>query len=473
LRDIATALLILVERLNLNESLSRQQQSDEHRKMIAEIKGLIATASTQTKRRYLERLRRRLSCLPLEALGDDDEVTLKQVYINLDTNTNRPGEMKNTRRRGETEKKHPLSAMEVFIKCPRLLLLGDPGIGKSAFVNMLAVNLASALLGEGELPSGIDSDLMPVVIALRDLVPRLAVMEEHASEDQRRDAYIDIFRSQALADLHSLLAEEFYDELMDSVCTGQCLLVFDGLDEVPERLRGSVSKFVRVLVQEFIPNRVIITCRVRSAPEQNFFPGFVTHTLALFNEFKVRQFVQAWYHAQRELGKFSAEEAKKRAQNLAEVAWSDELREMAAIPMMLTIMAMIHQRDVGLPKERARLYRRAVDVLLLRWQRQRIGHIPGPLGDFLHDELRVGATIERLAFEAHDVARRAASGRGPTDLPRATALTILEDIHYLGSAGMASDFLDYVDQRAGVLVGRGIQGHGEYRDRLCISLVNI
>jgi len=462
--DIAAALLTLAKRLNLNEALARQQQSEEHREMIdifrAEIQQLVAAASPETRRRYLERLRRRLSSLPLEALGEDDDVTLKQVYINLDTTTPAKDEATDKgRSKGaslrEDEAPRHLSAMEAFAECPRLLLLGDPGSGKSAFVDMQAVNLASTLLGEGDPPPGIEADLLPVVIALRDLIPRLAVLQDDSSADQQRDACINLFRAQVAEDMQSLLAEGFQDGLLDAVCEGRCLLVLDGLDEVPDRLREKVRDCVRVLMREFTPKRVIITCRVRSKPEEGFFAGFVAHTLAPFDEPRVRQFSLAWYRAQRELGKIGADEVVRRADNLARAAWGDDLRELAAIPMMLTIMAMIHQRDVGLPKERARLYRRAVEVLALRWQRHRAGPVSGPLGDFLRDELRVCATMERLAFEAHDVARRAATGDEPADLPRATALTILEGVRYLGSAGLASEFLDYVDQRAGVLVGRG------------------
>ena len=60
-----------------------------------------------------------------------------------------------------------------------------------------------------------------------------------------------------------------------------------------------------------------------------------------------------------------------RRDDLTQAALSDDLKELAENPMLLTTMAIIHQRDVGLPKERVRLYHQAVTVLLHRWQRHK------------------------------------------------------------------------------------------------------
>ena len=123
---------------------------------------------------------------------------------------------------------------------------------------------------------------------------------------------------------------------------------------------------------------------------------------------------------------------------------------------MLTSMAIIHQKEIGLPRERVRLYQLIVDVLLKRWQKQKTGAgqivLSEGLEKFLKDELRLRTTIERLAYEAQ------LTGQGDkeaADLPRGRLLELLEIKEYLGHPGLAPEFLDYVDQRAGLLVGRG------------------
>ena len=57
---------------------------------------------------------------------------------------------------------------------------------------------------------------------------------------------------------------------------------------------------------------------------------------------------------------------------------------------------------------------------------------------------------ERLAFEAHTRRKDQAA-----DLPRGDLITILDDNVYLADTGLAAEFLTYVDQRAGLLIGRG------------------
>ena len=68
---------------------------------------------------------------------------------------------------------------------------------------------------------------------------------------------------------------------------------------------------------------------------------------------------------------------------------------------MLTSMAVIHQKEIGLPRERVRLYKLVVDVLITRWQKHKLGE--GKLSPsrallaFLKDENRLLSTLEHLA----------------------------------------------------------------------------
>src|SRR5262249_50896156 len=131
-------------------------------------------------------------------------------------------------------------------------------------------------------------------------------------------------------------------------------------------------------------------------------------------------------------------------------ALTQGLYELAENPMLLTTMALIHQQEVGLPKERVRLYSKAVEVLLLRWQNRHVSR--DKLAEFLRNDRRVREVMEHLAYEAHD-SKNPREGDEAADLSRSQAREILEE--YLDDANQARDFLNYVDQRAGLLVGRG------------------
>ena len=99
---------------------------------------------------------------------------------------------------------------------------------------------------------------------------------------------------------------------------------------------------------------VIVTCRVRSYVGDAVLPDFGDHRLAPFDEEKIEHFVQGWYQAQVDLQRLTPNVAEARRDDLTQAALSDDLKELAENPMLLTTMAIIHQRDVGLPKERVR-----------------------------------------------------------------------------------------------------------------------
>jgi formylglycine-generating enzyme required for sulfatase activity len=120
--------------------------------------------------------------------------------------------------------------------------------------------------------------------------------------------------------------------------------------------------------------------------------------------------------------------------------------------MLLTCMAIIHQQEVGLPKERVRLYSLVAQVLLNRWQKHKGVPVSQPLAHLLADDLRLHSTLERLAYLAQV---QEGGPDGTAVLERKDLLVLLEQPEFLGDVGLAAEFLDYIDQRAGLLVGQG------------------
>ena len=100
-----------------------------------------------------------------------------------------------------------------------------------------------------------------------------------------------------------------------------------------------------------------------------------------------------------------ARQAEAKANDLVREALAPALHELASNPMLLTTMAIIHQQETRLPKERVRLYNRAVEILLWRWERERFGEAdlmsyPG-LASVLTTPERLRKVVEGLAYTAH------------------------------------------------------------------------
>ncbi len=409
--------------------------------------------------RYLQRLRNHCHALPLTAMGGDatagDEVTLDKVYIELDTTTKvalTEAEQEARKKQGVTdrEKERTVSAREAAQTTTRLVLLGAPGGGKSTFVRQLMAQLIEVRQEENE-PTRFTADLFPLLTLLRELAHRLQDLQlDSLSAEARDEALMVCMWEQWQSDLARFGGADLGDQLEAALLTGKVVLVFDGLDEMAATTRPSVRLALAALLRRYrTVDRVIVTCRIRSYVGLATLPGFTAYTLADFDQEKINAFVTAWYGAQVELGRFDSHQAQSQRADLQQAARRPALRAMAANPMLLTTMAIIHQKQTRLPDERVKLYDEAVKVLLNRWQESK-GLAPSPaLAAFLRDDRRVRPTLERLAYEAHRQ-----KGKEAADLPRTTLLGLLDE-SFAGDLTLAGEFLDYADHRAGLLVGQG------------------
>jgi formylglycine-generating enzyme required for sulfatase activity len=417
---------------------------------------------------YLEKLRRHCQVLPLATLGGeegcDDDLTLDQVYVELNTDLTllktdleklRQGQKIDLHRanrlpESDEERKNstPLPAWDAVLATPRVVLLGEPGAGKSTFVRKLVGIQAAVQLGQCSPLSRVAPELIPVLVVLREWVPVLRNLNLDALPDtQKNETLRAAFKSYLDSELRRLNAVDFSPHLWQAVEAGQVLLVLDGLDEVPQDLRKRVRHAMGALIAGFQLKRVILTCRIRSYSGEAVFPNLPVFTLRGFDKEQIGHFVQAWYNAQAEKGQVRGEK-EERIRDLTAAATSADLREIASNPMMLTSMALIHQKEVGLPKQRVRLYKLVVEILAQCWQK----HKHGQLGDFLSDSNRLLPALEHLAYAAHSAGQ---GQNGAADLLRKDAIAILESPDHLGGPGPAGEFLDYVDQRAGLLKGNG------------------
>jgi len=425
---------------------------------------------------YLERLQRECRILPLAALGGDEtgeeEVTLDQVYIALDTRQEifedelqaiREGKITHLRELHNDDIPAarivvPLPALEAVALARQAVILGDPGAGKSTFVKKLLEMQAQAHGGGASVPY-MEAGLLPLLVVLRGLAPALQALPlEETPQSRHAHMLLGALEAYLVEEWQRLSNSDNIQPLREALRKGDVFLVLDGLDEVPQPVRPRVRRLVHAFRQAYPRSRLLLTSRIRSYTGQAVMEGLPAFTLRPFDKDKVRAFVQAWYNAQQAVGRVTREQAKDRIADLQQAALSPDLRELAANPMMLTTMAIIHQKETGLPKERVKLYDLAVDVLVRRWQKWKVGDKLSPsdaLRAFLQDDTRLRPALEELAYRAHRQGSRGDGQEHAADLPRGAALEILEKLAYAGDAGVAAEFLDYVDQRAGLLVGRG------------------
>jgi formylglycine-generating enzyme required for sulfatase activity len=331
-----------------------------------------------------------------------------------------------------------LSAVEVLNREHRLVLLGGPGSGKSTFVNFVAQCMAGELLGvqapkhaptlahmTAPLPPDEDGAdradnkrppqpqpwqhgaLLPVIVVLRDLAAQMAPGELPNADCVWR--YIE--RSFADASLSN-----YAPAMKAALLGGHALVMFDGLDEVPEAhlRREHIKKAVGDFEASFSQCRMLVTSRTYAYQEQEWkLPGFAQAELRVFSFGQISNFVRAWYeHLSTELMQLTPADAQGRGTLLLrQVQRLRDVRELAERPLLLTMMVRLQKTLQGdLPSGREELYAKSVDMLLNEWEaskqrRQANGQVDilePSLGEYLGaSPQEIRKQLNRLAFDAH------------------------------------------------------------------------
>ncbi len=416
---------------------------------------------------YLRNLITFCNLLPLTALGDEkstaDSITLENVYINLDTDTfkeDKDDKVGKSRKNEmeleiEREKKNPVSCMEAATKEDKLVLLGNAGSGKSSFVKHLIARQA-LVVKEGKAPlKGFAPSLIPVYIELRKLSPRLKDLAiENLARLEKLKKLSDVVFEQLRQEVQERNASEFFSKIEDAFNEGNILLVLDGLDEVPQKLREIVRLTVEALIQLHKIKKIIITSRPNAY--KKLFDNFSDYNIALLDKEKISKFAEEWYNAQLALQKINKEQAKEKTQDLAKRAIRDVPSAMSGNPMMLTCIAIIHKSGRVFPEHRAVLYNEIVNILSSKWQEEKAGSIAdAELAEILKDKKLLRKAIEGLAYETHRSNYEAGGDTEEADLSYGQAFDLLRQPKYFGDARLAAEFLDYIYQQSGLFNSDG------------------
>src|SRR4051812_9817052 len=342
-----------------------EQASKTGRKAPAKPKNKSGSARSdlaKTETRYLAHLVERYRYLDFRGMGISDRVPLRlsllDMYVPLQARVQTPrGDTWARQMRlagrpvGEDEidamgerLSEPQPALDLLQKNSGLILLGDPGSGKTTFLKSLTLALAS---GEKEIPW------------LGRRLPVLVPLSAYANAIAKRDLSLQRFLSRYFEDrglelpISSLLKEK--------LARSEVLLLLDGLDEV-RRLKD--RNLVVERVQDFYSrhreagNKFVMTSRVvgyrevRPAAE-----GLAEATLVDFNHEEIQGFVEKWTAAIEKAAAGETQAAREgasreREELLAAVEGNPGVRSLAANPLLLTILALMKRQGVTLPERR-------------------------------------------------------------------------------------------------------------------------
>jgi HEAT repeats/NACHT domain len=232
----------------------------------------------------------------------------------------------------------------------KVVILGDPGAGKSSLLQYLALIWAELPIRDLAVPP------TPLFVELRTY-----------ARDRQAGTCKDI-----LTFLHggNITCRLDQQQLHDKLKAGHAIALFDGIDEVFDpALRDEVVTDIHRFTNDYPQVRVIATSRWLGYKVQRLRDaGFQHFMLQDLEDEQIEDFIQRWHDLTFPVG---VEKERKRDRLQKAIRESKSIRELAGNPLLLTMMAILN-RHQELPRDRPELYNQASRVLLHQWDVERL-----------------------------------------------------------------------------------------------------
>jgi len=324
----------------------------------------------------------------------------------------------------------------------RLVVLGDPGAGKTTMVRWIAtaylLRLKQDLDWKGlpDVATLPDEDWLPVIVRCRDLDPScLGGPLDNILLHTLRKAEMTEAESAALQAV-----------LREKLRQGQALLLLDGLDEIADpAMRARFCRQVEQIHLAYRDAPIIATSRIVGYREMGYRLGrsFEHVTIADLSREDKDDFARRWC-AVTELP-----ERQERATEelIHDIHSTDRIERLTGNPMLLTTLALVKRKVGKLPSRRADLYWEGVQVLL-NWRSE----VDEPI-----DRYEAIPQLEYVAYEMCD--------RGVQQLREDEIIGLFErmreeypQVHAV-RRHTPGKFLRLLERRTGILVEAGRVRH--------------
>jgi hypothetical protein len=394
---------------------------------------------------------------------DRDDVQERQIFEEGQQKKHREVELE-----GLSDWERPLSKRKrivvqredlspILAKHSRLVILGDPGAGKSTLLRYFLLTLA----GENSRFVAEFPQLAAEAAIVSPLYIRLATYAEAWHVNEVGEKSLVDFLPRYLRDNY---LGAYTEMLLEQLRKGTLILLFDGLDEIPDAaMRTHIVRQIEAFTLSYPDNRFIITSRIVGYKQAPVAAGYQAYTLADFSQAQIKAFTEKWCPAyerwvnltrdDRSLQRAATHEAEKL---FLATKLNPGIKRLAVNPLLLTILALIQRQGIELPNHRVELFDLCATTLLDTWVKARgqtepirfsksdLIKILRPLTFWMHQHPAVGAIPEEELIE--QIIRQLLERK----------VTRYED----EAAKLAEQFLQTVRGKTGILIERGKGRYG-------------
>jgi energy-coupling factor transporter ATP-binding protein EcfA2 len=271
-------------------------------------------------------------------------------------------------------KKEDLTAS--VLKHGSLVILGDPGSGKSTLMKYLTVKVTQLRNSDH-----LYANIIPICIRISD--------------------YADYFKKtkKTLYEFITDHSDKQYQHIFkEGFEYSNILLLMDGLDEITDTpLRIRLNEQVMDLMARYPYNHYVVTSRIVGYQESKLGGDFKHFKLMPFGKDEIKLFSVQWYESIAKHTDKDYDHAREQADNLSSsITRSPSVVRLATNPLLMTIIAMIHYKGKKLPNKRVELYDVSTETFLEYWVQLRMED-----ESQLKDKNEIIEILAPIAFEIH------------------------------------------------------------------------
>ncbi|MFF7332200.1 NACHT domain-containing protein [Streptomyces sp. NPDC008150] len=382
------------------------------------------SADEEFERRYLAHLEHKYGKVNIFGLDlsspDQARWPLDTAYLSLELTA---------QRRGIPASANRYRVEDALSDCSRAMLRGAAGSGKTTLLQWLAVSAAQNSLPEE-------------LAALRGRVPFMLPLRAVEAAPPAPERFLGAVGNA----LHGLQPERWADRVLSS---GRGMVLIDGVDEVSESERPVVRRWLLDLVDLYPRTFFLVTSRP-SAVGAHWLTDvdFTEFNLLPMNRSDVDRFVHRWHDA---VSTTTVEPEEKRALEgfrdtlRGTLRQKQDLYRLATNPLMCALICALHRdRLTHLPERRMELYAAALNMLLVRRDKERAISVPEGLAPTEEAQVQL---LQRIAYWL--------IRNGRSEAAQATAVRIIREklpsMPQMAQPERAEDVFQYLLLRSGLL----------------------